>query len=118
MVVVEGVARSLEPDFDMWAAARPVTEKWVVANIGPEARLRDVGEGIGALGRLAQNLPQIVRNAENLSAMLADGGVRLHPDSANAIAAAQASRTRNGRIALWIVAAALVVLAAILLHGI
>jgi ubiquinone biosynthesis protein len=117
MVVVEGVARSLDPDFDMWSASRPVVEKWMLANVGPEARLRDVGEGVSALGRLAQNLPQIARNAESLSAMLADGGVRLHPDSANAIAAAQASRTRNGRIALWIVAAALVALAAILLHS-
>src|ERR1043166_5745511 len=45
MVVVEGVARSLDPDFDIWEAARPVAEKWVVTNMGPEARLRDVGEG-------------------------------------------------------------------------
>ncbi len=118
MVVVEGVARSLDPDFDIWAAARPVAEKWVVANLGAEARLRDVSEGVGALGRLAQNLPQLVRNAESLSAMISDGGVRLHPDSAEAIAAAQAARTHTGRTALWIAAAALIVLAIILFRTI
>ena len=116
MVVVEGVARSLDPDFDIWEAARPVAEKWVITNMGPEARLREVGEGFGALGRLAQNLPQLVRNAESLSAMLADGGVRLHPDSAQAIAVAQAARTRNGRVALWIAAAALVAVVVLLLR--
>ena len=43
MVVVEGVARSLDPDFDIWEAARPVAERWVAEHVGPEARLRDAG---------------------------------------------------------------------------
>jgi len=43
--------------------------------------------------------------------MLADGGLRLHPDTALQIAQAQVSRTRHVRIALWIAAGALVVLA-------
>ncbi len=38
MVVVEGVARGLDPDFDIWEAARPVAERWVTDNMGPEAR--------------------------------------------------------------------------------
>ena len=35
MVVVEGVARSLDPDFDIWEAARPVAERWVSRQSGP-----------------------------------------------------------------------------------
>ena len=53
MVVVEGVARSLDPDFDIWEAARPVAERWVSDNLGPEARLARAAEGFSALGKLA-----------------------------------------------------------------
>ena len=111
MVVVEGVARSLDPDFDIWEASRPVVEKWMVERLGPEGRLREAADGIGALGRVAQNLPQLLKNAETISAMLADGGVKLHPESVNLIAAAQVSRTRHVRIAIWIAAGALGLLA-------
>jgi hypothetical protein len=43
--------------------------------------------------------------------MLAEGGLRLHPETALQIAQAQVARTRHVRIALWIATGALVVLA-------
>jgi ubiquinone biosynthesis protein len=111
MVVVEGVARSLDPDFDVWETSRPIVETWMIQQVGPEARLREVGDGVNALGRLARDLPQLLRNAEIVSTMLADGGMRLHPDTVRQIADAQAQRTRHVRVAIWIAAAALGVLA-------
>ncbi|HEV2562862.1 MAG TPA: 2-polyprenylphenol 6-hydroxylase [Rhizomicrobium sp.] len=110
MVVVEGVARSLDPDFDIWEASRPVVEKWMMAQVGPEARLRDAAEGISALGRVAQNLPELLRNAEVVSTMLAEGGLKLHPDTVRQIAEMQAARTRYTRVAILIAAGALGVL--------
>ncbi len=100
MVVVEGVARSLDPDFDIWEASRPVAQSWVHDNLGPEARLREAAEGLSALGKLAQDLPQLVKNAEHLSQMVAEGGVRLHPDTARQIAREQERKTRPWRLAL------------------
>ena len=100
MVVVEGVARGLDPDFDIWTAARPVAERWVTDNLGPEARLARAAEGFSALGKLADDLPQLVKNAEDLSRMVAEGGVRLHPDTALLIAAEQERRARPIRLAL------------------
>ncbi|HEX4270576.1 MAG TPA: 2-polyprenylphenol 6-hydroxylase [Rhizomicrobium sp.] len=100
MVVVEGVCRGLDPDFDIWEAARPVAEKWVAANMGPEAALTRAGETFGALGKLAQDLPQLVKNAEEFSQMVAEGGVRLHPDTARAIAAEQERQSRPWRMAV------------------
>ncbi|MEI9929811.1 MAG: AarF/UbiB family protein [Rhizomicrobium sp.] len=97
MVVVEGVARGIDPE-------RPVVERWMIEQMGPEARLRDMGEGVTALGRLARDLPQLLRNAESISQMLADGGLRLHPDTTREIAEAQIARTRHVRVALWITA--------------
>jgi ubiquinone biosynthesis protein len=100
MVVVEGVCRGLDPDFDIWEAARPVAEKWVSGNVGPEAAFNRATETLGALGKLAQDLPQLVKNAEELSQMVAEGGVRLHPDTAMQIAVEQERRSRPTRIAL------------------
>ena len=111
MVVVEGVARALDPEIDMWETSRPVIENWMVDQVGPEARLRDAAEGITALGRLAREFPHLLRNAEIVSSMLADGGLRLHPDTTLQIAQAQVARTRHVRVALWIAAGALAVLA-------
>ena len=117
MVVVEGVARSLDPDFDIWDAARPVAERWVTDNLGPEARFARAAEGVSALGKLAEDLPQLVRNAEQLSQMVAEGGVRLHPDTAREIAREQ---DRNGRPLRVALLALLAVIAVALLwswHG-
>jgi ubiquinone biosynthesis protein len=107
MVVVEGVCRSLDPDFDIWNAARPVAERWVTEYVGPEAALTRAGETFSALGRLAQDLPQLVRNAEEFSQMVAEGGVKLHPETARQIAAEQDRKVRPWRAAVVLLAAAL-----------
>jgi ubiquinone biosynthesis protein len=111
MMVVEGVARALDPEFDIWEASRPVIEQWMVDHLGPEARLREAAEGLSSLGRLAQNFPQVLRDTEIIAGQLADGGLRLHPDSVRAIALAQTKRTRHVRVALWIAAGALGIIA-------
>lgn len=115
MVVVEGVCRGLDPDFDIWEAARPVAERWMQENMGPEAALTKAGETLGALGKLAQDLPALVKNAEELSQMVAEGGVRLHPETAIQIAAEQERRSRPWRAATvilaFIIAVALLLLA-------
>ena len=111
MVVVEGVARGLDPEFDIWDASRPVVEQWMIEQMGPQAQLRDAAEGVSSLGRLARELPQLLRNAETVSTMLAEGGMRLHPETVRDISDAQLARTRHVRIALWLTAGALVVLA-------
>ena len=42
MVTVEGVARRIDPDNDIWAAARPVVARWIARELSPAARLRDL----------------------------------------------------------------------------
>ena len=37
MVVVEGVARGLDPSLNMWVAAEPVARQWIEDNLGPSA---------------------------------------------------------------------------------
>jgi len=59
MVVVEGVARSLDPHINIWQVARPVVEDYVRRNIGPQALLRDLVNTVQVLGRFGPKLPQI-----------------------------------------------------------
>ena len=112
MVVVEGVARSLDDQFDIWEASRPVVERWMLEQVGPQAQLRDAAEGVTALRRLARDLPQILRNAETVSQMLAEGGMRLHPDTVREMSDIQLARTRYVRLAVVVAAGALAILAA------
>ena len=51
MVVVEGVARTLDPQINMWAAARPVVERYIRNNLGPPAAIRDGLRVVQALGQ-------------------------------------------------------------------
>jgi ubiquinone biosynthesis protein len=111
MMTVEGVCRALDPDFDIWEHSRPVLETWMVKNMGPEARLRDAAEGLGSLVKLARDLPELLRDTEVIAAQLAGGGLRLHPDSVAAVAQMQIKRTRHVRVALWLTAGALGLLA-------
>ncbi len=41
MVMVEGVALSLDPDINMWDAASPYVTRWIRDELGPEARAAD-----------------------------------------------------------------------------
>jgi ubiquinone biosynthesis protein len=107
MVVVEGVARSLDPAFDMWAAAEPELSEWIERHLGPAGQLELAVEGVGALGRLAGELPRLAERAERLSAEFADmgeRGIRLAPETIEGIARSEARGNRWGRIALWVIA--------------
>jgi len=63
MVVVEGVARSLNPQINIWQVAKPVVEEYIRKNVGPRAALRDLGRTLAVLSRYGPRLPQIVEAA-------------------------------------------------------
>lgn len=114
MVVVEGVARSLDPKLDMWSTAEPVVRDWIEQNLGPAGRLQDAGGGLLTVARAAARLPDMVTRGERLLSDLeaaAAEGVRLSPKSLEDLAKAESRRGRWVLPALWLVAAALLVLA-------
>ncbi|WP_282009028.1 2-polyprenylphenol 6-hydroxylase [Brevundimonas aveniformis] len=57
MVSVEGVARRLNPDHDLWAAARPVVERWIREELGPRGQIKD---GLEELRRAVRGLIRLV----------------------------------------------------------
>jgi ubiquinone biosynthesis protein len=49
MVTVEGVARRIHPNHDIWAAADPIARRWMLRELGPQARARRLLQGATAL---------------------------------------------------------------------
>jgi ubiquinone biosynthesis protein len=67
MVQVEGVARSIDPTHDIWAAARPIVERWSRREFGPEGVMRSaVGLAQETLVRL-RRLPETLDRLEAVS---------------------------------------------------
>jgi ubiquinone biosynthesis protein len=114
MVVVEGVARSLDPELNIWSAAEPIAKEWIEANYGVTGRLREAGEGAEVLGKVMAEVPRLLEQAERTALALADmarGGFRLDDDTVERLAAAQAHYDRWTRWALWTGALALAAMA-------
>ncbi|WP_456390096.1 2-polyprenylphenol 6-hydroxylase [Profundibacter sp.] len=63
MVVVEGVARSLDPHLNIWEVAHPVVEDYIKTNLGPRAILRDLAKTARVLARFGPELPKLAEAA-------------------------------------------------------
>ena len=63
MVVVEGVARSLDPHINIWEVARPVVEDYIKSNLGPRAMLSDLVKTVRVLARFGPELPKLAEAA-------------------------------------------------------
>lgn len=63
MVVVEGVARSLDPHLNIWEVAKPVVEDYITSNLGPRAILRDLAKTVRVLARFGPELPKLAEAA-------------------------------------------------------
>lgn len=114
MVVVEGVARQLDPEFDMWSAAEPVVSQWMNRHVGPAGQLEHAAQGLSALGRLAGQLPELASRAERLSAELdrmTGEGLRLDRETIRAVAKAESRYNRGERVALWLIAVSVALIA-------
>ena len=61
MVMVEGVATSLDPDINLWEAAAPFVREWIRTELGPEAALAD---RLVLDLRTLIGLPELVRRIE------------------------------------------------------
>ena len=107
MVVVEGVARTLDPDFNMWKTAEPVVGDYLRRQLGPAGLVEDAGRGLHALRGLARSLPELAESAQSLSdemKSMAGNGLRLDPDTVRAIGKAEGDRNRWFKIIMVLIA--------------
>jgi ubiquinone biosynthesis protein len=118
MVVVEGVARKLDPKLDMWTVAEPVVREWIERNLGPIGRIEDAAEGAVEVGRFLGGVPGLLSRGAALVEQLdviTRNGLVLAPETVADIGRAEARRNRWMTAALWAIAVLLVWLIYLLL---
>jgi ubiquinone biosynthesis protein len=107
MVVVEGVARTLDPRLDMWGTAEPVVRSWIEGNLGPAGKVEDAASTVGSMVRGALALPDLLIRAEKILAKIetaVEEGGPLSPSALEERASAESGRLGHLAVALWIVA--------------
>ena len=77
MVQCEGVARSLDPQHDMWGASAPVVEDWMKRELGPEGRARDFAEDMTRLYGAVRKLPDAIEDWAEVGRKLKAGELKL-----------------------------------------
>ena len=112
MVVVEGVARTLNPNLNMWVTAEPVVRGWIERKLGPIGKIE---EATGSFGKLIFGLPAMLGEAQQATLLLAEmargGGLRLDGETASQIARAQDRYGWVNRISLAVAAISLAIIA-------
>jgi ubiquinone biosynthesis protein len=104
MVVVEGVARSLDPRLDMWTVAEPVVREWIERHLGVPGRLEGAADGAVELGRFLGGVPGLLtRGAALLEQFdaITRSGLVLAPETVAALARVEVRRARWRTAALW-----------------
>jgi ubiquinone biosynthesis protein len=107
MVVVEGVARRLDPKLDMWSTAEPVVREWVERHLGPVGRIEEAATEIGGIGRLIGSAPALFTRAASTLERFDEqtrAGLVLAPETVEAIGRAEARHWRWTAVALWVIA--------------
>jgi ubiquinone biosynthesis protein len=68
MATVEGVARRIYPEHNIWAAADPVVRRWILRELSPPARIKRFADEAAAamrnLARLIENPPLAATTVE------------------------------------------------------
>jgi ubiquinone biosynthesis protein len=79
MVVVEGVARTLNPNLNMWVTAEPVVRQWIERYLGPLGKLEEAGESVKSLARMALKIPTLLEEGHKAMQTLAEVQARPTP---------------------------------------
>lgn len=102
MVLVEGVARSLDPDLNIWAVSEPVVSDWLREQAGPKGRIDALKEHIDTGIETIGQLPGLVSRANQV---LADYETQKRRESRNwpeiLLSTAAVIVSLSGLVFLW-----------------
>jgi len=113
MVIVEGVARDLNPHLNVWVAAEPIAKEWMESNLSLIGRLKDAGRGAETIGEVLMRTPGLLQKAEQVIvgfSEMAQTGLKLD-DATLENLAARSRRSRAADVALWIAAVGIAAIA-------
>jgi len=77
MVVVEGVARKLYPDTNIWSVSRPILEKWLESLKGPKATINSALDTSSEILKRIPDLPDFMDKANYALQLIAEGKLNL-----------------------------------------
>ena len=73
MVVVEGVARKLDPDTNIWVISKPVLENWLKEIKDPINKVGEIVNETSEVLKRLPDLPIIMDKANDVMNLIADG---------------------------------------------
>ena len=85
MVVVEGVARKLNPETNIWETSRPVLEKWLRETKDPINNFTETLKDSAEVLRKLPELPQMMEKANQALTFLASGQIPQNSNSYSAM---------------------------------
>ena len=85
MVVVEGVARKLNPNTNIWETSKPVLENWLQETKDPINSLNDTLKNTTEVLKRLPELPEIMDKANQALSFLASGQIPQNSNSYNAL---------------------------------
>jgi ubiquinone biosynthesis protein len=117
MVTVEGVARALDPEINMWDAATPVVRGAIAEAIGPRRQIERFRDATQKALDIAPHLPRYVELIAAASERVSDDAISASQRATENLARAMVDQNRLTRVALWFVGAAALILAAAIALG-
>ncbi|MEX6632868.1 2-polyprenylphenol 6-hydroxylase [Hyphococcus lacteus] len=117
MVTVEGVARLLDPEIDMWAAATPVVKQCIQDAIGPKAHAEKLKTATTKAMEIAPHLPGYIEAIGKAAQKIADDPDGFSGERNKALETTLTRQGRKTRSALWFVGGAALLLAAAIYFG-
>ncbi len=85
MVVVEGVARKLNPNTNIWTTSKPVLENWLKETKDPMTTLNETIQSTSEVIRRLPEFPEIMDKANQALSYLASGQIPQNSNSYNAL---------------------------------
>ena len=85
MVVVEGVARKLNPETNIWETSKPVLEKWLRETKDPINNFTETLKDSAEVLRKLPELPQMMEKANQALSLLASGQIPQNSNSYSAM---------------------------------
>ena len=77
MVVVEGVARKLYPETNIWNVSRPILENWLESLKGPKATISSAFDTSSEILKRIPDLPEFIDKANYALKLIAEGKFNL-----------------------------------------
>ena len=107
MVIVEGVARDLNPHLNMWSAAEPIAKEWMETNLGVTGRIKDIGTGAQTIGEFLLRTPGLLQKAQSAAnglAEMASSGMRLDDQTIERLSDRRRTQPAYQSVAIWLIA--------------